>query len=145
MSAKLLPYRPAVTRSRAVGRFRLGGYVAMLLVDVEPRGGISYDYLLEVCDAGRQLALVVSAERSSLGTRCVGVFHGEGHANYPEDVRFEYAGAFATRALELAGEWLKISERPQTEWLELDANEAPAVAQADLPPLVRPRGVHGGI
>ncbi len=141
-----LSYRPAVTRSRPIGRFRLGNYVAEPLTDIEPSGGMSYDYLLEVREAVGEPVLVVSAEVSSMGTRCVGVFHDEGRASYPEDERFPHDASFATRALEIAAEWLKVSEPPRTEWENFGLNGAPGVPQADLEPLMGPREQeHGGV
>lgn len=60
-----LARHPLRLRSRMIGQYRIGPRSAELFAEIEPRGPISYEYLLEVSDAEGALELVGPASVSA--------------------------------------------------------------------------------
>jgi hypothetical protein len=103
-----MKYAPHIKSADPIGRYQVAGRDAVLLGNIVSAGMVQYLYILAVYEPGGAPCLFVASEVNDTqvafggGSHFLGVFPGDGHANYGDSNEWADRERFLKQALEIA-------------------------------------------
>lgn len=111
---------PLIRGAKAVERYRLGSYLAVLFAEIESVGAMEYLFILALLEEGApEPRLFITSEVNAMagvfggGSHFLGLFDQTGHANMGASDEWAERERFTTKALALAAERLGVADPPE--------------------------------